>query len=359
MSLTRITTVQELHRHLHAALQLEHATIPPYLTALYSIHPNTNGEAFRVLRAVVVEEMLHLTLAANILNAVGGTPDLTAPDFVPEYPAYLPDGETDFQVDLQRFSKAAIDTFLRIERPARAEVAGKPRFVKRRKPVRGSLRAARVADNSEEHFYSIGEFYADIAGGLAALQEKLGAKALFSGDPARQVGPEYYYSGGGEIIKVTDLASAQAAIRLISEQGEGIGGGIFDFENEISHFYRFEQLKLGRFYQKGDKPGLPTGAAVDVDWNAVYPVKTNPRVADFPSGSELRAAASEFNAYYRRFLEMLTKAYAGQPNLLIEAVGEMFRIKEMACRLIRNPIADPGGEHPAPTFEMSAVTVEV
>ena len=358
MGLTRITNVQELHRHLHAAMQLEHATIPPYLTALYSIHPGTNGEAYRVIRTVVVEEMLHLTLAANILSAVGGTPDLTTPDFVPEYPAYLPDGETDFQVDLQRFSKAAIATFLKIERPAHAEDAGKPRVVKRRKPARGALRASRVADNSDEHFYSIGEFYADIANGLAALQDQIGAKALFSGDPAKQVTPEYYYSGGGEIVPVTDLASAQAAIRLIAEQGEGIGGGIFDYENEISHFYRFEQLTLGRFYQKGDTPGKPTGGVVDVDWNAVYPVKTNPRLADFSAGSELHQAAADFNAYYKRFLEMLTRSFAGQPQLLIEAVGEMFRIKEMACQLMRNPI-DGTTEHAGPTFEIASVAVEV
>ncbi len=358
MSLTRITSVDELHRHLQAAMQLEHATIPPYLTALYSIHPGTNGEAYRVIRTVVVEEMLHLTLAANILNAVGGTPDLTAPDFVPEYPAYLPDGETDFTVDLQRFSKAAIETFLKIERPATAESAGKPRVVKRAKR-QGGLRASRVADNSEEHFYSIGEFYADIANGLAELQKTIGPKPLFCGDPAKQVGPEYYYSGGGEIIPVTDLASAQAAIRLISEQGEGIGGGIFDFENEISHYYRFEQLMLGRFYQKGDTPGKPTGGPVELDWNAAYPLKTNARLADYEAGSELRAAAADFNAYYKRFLEMLTRAYAGQPQMLIEAVGEMFRIKEMMCQLMRNPIKGQGGEHAAPTFEMAAVAVEV
>ena len=241
-------------------------------------------------------------------------------------------------MDLQRFSKDAIKTFLRIERPAHAEAAGKPRVVKRRKPARGSLRASRVADDSDEHFYSIGEFYADIAHGLATLQDQLGAKALFAGDPAKQVGPEYYYSGGGEIIKVTDLTSAQAAIRLISEQGEGIGGGIFDYENEISHFYRFEQLTLGRFYQKGDAPGRPTGGPVDVDWNAVYPVKTNPRLADYGAGSELHQAAADFNAYYKRFLEMLSKSFSGQPQLLIPAVGEMFRIKEMACQLMRNPI---------------------
>jgi hypothetical protein len=359
MSLTRITSIEELRRHLHAAMQLEHATIPPYLTALYSIHHGTNGEAYRVIRAVVVEEMLHLTLAANILNAVGGTPDLTAPDFVPSYPAYLPDGETDFQVDLQPFSKAAIETFLKIERPAVAEHAGKPRVVTRKKAARGSLRAARVADDSEEHFYSIGEFYADIGHGLTALHDQLGAKQLFSGDPARQVTGEYYYSGGGELTAVTDLPSALAAIRLISEQGEGIGGGIFDFEGEISHYYRFQQLTLGRFHQPGGTPGKPSGAPLDVDWEAVYPVKVNARLADYPAGSELRTAAAAFNAYYQGFLVMLTRAFAGQPELFIPAVGEMFRIKEMACQLMRHPLDGQRGVNAAPTFEMAAAAAEV
>ena len=80
----------------------------------------TNSDATHVLRVVVVEEMLHLTLAANILNAVGGKPDLTVPGFVPQYPAYLPTGETDFEVHLQAFSEDAVNTFLKIERPAKA-----------------------------------------------------------------------------------------------------------------------------------------------------------------------------------------------------------------------------------------------
>lgn len=89
---TPITTIDELYAYLHAALQLEHATIPPYLTALYSIRPGTNSGPVHVIRVVLVEEMLHLTLVANILNAVGGTPCLTRSDFVPSYPTYLPDG---------------------------------------------------------------------------------------------------------------------------------------------------------------------------------------------------------------------------------------------------------------------------
>jgi len=348
MTLTTITDLDGLRRHLSAALQLEHATIPPYLTALYSIEPGTNSEAYHILRAVVVEEMLHLTLAANILNAVGGEPDLTVPGFVPSYPAYLPDGETDFQVDLRQFSREAVEMFLKIERPATTGDAG-VRTV-HREATEGTLRAARVHDDSEEHFYSIGEFYQAIEEGLVHLHAEHG-DAIFSGDPDRQVTPEYYYSGGGDVVAVTDLASARAAIRLISEQGEGVGGAIFDYEDEIAHYYRFQQLMLGRYYREGDEGGRPTGAAVEVDWDAVLPIATNARLADVPEGSELRTAMVAFNACYGDFLRLLTRAFRGEPKLLIEAVGDMFRIKELAYQLMRQPLA--AGRNAAPTFEIA------
>ena len=67
-----------------AALRLEHATIPPYLTALYSLRAGSNSPAWHILRVVAVEEMLHLTLVANVMNAVGCKPNLTDPEFVPE-----------------------------------------------------------------------------------------------------------------------------------------------------------------------------------------------------------------------------------------------------------------------------------
>lgn len=375
MTLYRISDVDELRRHLQAALQLEHATIPPYLTALYSIRPGTNADAYHVLRVVAVEEMLHLTLAANMLNAIGGSPDLTQPGFVPDYPAYLPDGETDFQADLRPFSPEAMDIFLKIERPApaaqpepapageveAAAATGRPthrahhhgrggRTVKRSRR-HGSVHASKVHESSEEHFYSIGEFYKAIEDGLVMLHDQHGDK-LFCGDPRLQATSEYYYSGGGELFPVTDLDSAKQAIRLISEQGEGLGGAIFDYEDEISHYYRFEQLRKGRYYRPDDAAGQPTGSPVDVDWDAVYPIKVNAKLADYPDGSDIHRAAMVFNARYAAFLGLLTRAFQGEPQLLIQAVGDMFTLKELACQLMRQPIDGPGTPHAAPTFEM-------
>jgi hypothetical protein len=42
------------------------------------------------IKGVVIEEMLHMTIAANVLNAVGGHPAIDRPDFVPNYPEDLP-----------------------------------------------------------------------------------------------------------------------------------------------------------------------------------------------------------------------------------------------------------------------------
>ena len=348
MSLHLIQNVDGLTRHLYAALQLEHATLPPYLTALYSIRADTNAEASQIIRTVAVEEMLHLTLVANVLNAIGGTVDLTRPGFVPRYPAYLPDGETDFSVGLQRFSPEAVETFLRIERPADL-AADDIRTVSRERHPHG-IEAGRVSGDGEEHFFSIGEFYKAIETGLKFLHAQMGDR-LFCGDPARQVGPEYYYSGGGGLIEVHDIDTALQALDLIAEQGEGIDDHIFDEDGEIAHYYRFHQLVAGKYYQEGDAPHHPTGAPVPVDWSAVYPVRANAQLADYASPG-VRDQAAAFNADYARFLQMLTRAFGGEPAMFVEAVGEMFHVKDAFGKLMRTPLGD--GETAAPTFEIDA-----
>src|SRR5205814_9740901 len=103
--------------HLQWAIALEHATLPPYMCALYSIAPGTNREASAAIASVLIEEMLHMTLAANVLNAIGGAPVLDAPGFIPRYPAYLPHSADAFLVPLSRFSPATVETFMKIEKP--------------------------------------------------------------------------------------------------------------------------------------------------------------------------------------------------------------------------------------------------
>ena len=115
-----ITSLASLERHLQWAIQLELTTIPPYLCALYSIKDGHNLPAQALIRGVVMEEMLHVTLAANLLNAIGGTPRLAHADVVPRYPGKLPHSDGKLTVKLLPFSPAAIAAFRAIEHPAPA-----------------------------------------------------------------------------------------------------------------------------------------------------------------------------------------------------------------------------------------------
>ncbi len=360
-----IKTIDDLKGYLYRAMQLEHATIPTYLTALYSLHPQTNSDAYHAIRVVVVEEMLHLTIAANLMNSIGGKVDLTQDGFLPPFPTYLPDGEDDFEVGLACFSPSTLDTFLSIERPDPAPDKGSRR-VKHTNKAHSTLASA--LDDEDLRFYSIGDFYEEIEEGFRALHEELG-DALFCGDESWQAGPEVYYSGGGKLRKVTDLESALASMELIKGQGEGNLDEPYDVQGELAHYYRFEQLKLGRYYQPGDEAHEPSGPPLEVDWSAVYPTLTNPRIERYAEDPELHEAAHDFNATYFGFLELLTKAFSGEPKLLLDAVPYMFRLRDGVNLLIRNPLPgsdaatdsaafepESGPAHAAPTFEFSEFT---
>ena len=77
-----IKSIEDLHEHLQWAIELEHATIPPYLCALYSIKDGSNIESVEVIQSVFIEEMLHMALVANIMIATGGSPKLDYPEFI-------------------------------------------------------------------------------------------------------------------------------------------------------------------------------------------------------------------------------------------------------------------------------------
>ncbi|MCG7524764.1 ferritin-like protein [Streptomyces sp. OfavH-34-F] len=369
---SRITTIEELHEYLYKGLQLEHATLPPYLTALYSLQPGKNSDAWHVIRVVAVEEMLHLTLVANVLNAVGGSPNLTRSGFVPDYPTRLPCGPDYFDVHLRPFSPEALDTFLKIEKPAQAadeedrlvpvdwaalgltsDGAAPPSDRLAELEESGTVLGL-VPGEPTQRFLSIGEFYEEIMRGINHLEDQAreAGTTIFTGDPGRQVTPEYFYSGGGDVIEVTGRDTAMAALTLVAEQGEGLHGGIYDSQDEIAHYYRFQQLEKGRYYQKGDEPGLPCGPELHVDWDAVYPVKPDIKLADLQDDPEILAAAEEFNRSYATFLTNINLAYNGQPDLLLKAVWEMFRIRDTMNRLIRNPLSGHAGMHAGPTFEL-------
>jgi CDGSH-type Zn-finger protein len=332
-----IANLADLRQHLQWAIEIEHATLPPYLCALYSIRAGHNREAAEIIHSVLMEEMLHMTLAANLLNAVGGSPVIDAPGFVPTYPACLPHSRRAFTVSLGRLSREAVETFMRIERPA---ADGSP---------------------AEDDAYStIGQFYEAVEEALQRLCGEIGEADVFTGNPARQVTDALYYGGSGRIVAVRDLASALAALGEIVEQGEGLCHcDIWDGDRdmfhperaEVAHYFRFNELLVGRRYRQGDTPGSgPTGEPLAVDWDAVHAMRPNPRSADYPEGSEARTRLDEFNRACSGILHLLHQAFNGSPRLLAVATGLMYGLKAEAIRLMKLPSGD-GETTVGPGFE--------
>jgi Ferritin-like len=288
---------------------------------------------------VFVEEMLHLALAANLLNAVGGEPVLDAPHLLPGYPRTLPHGDQSFQIELLPFGPRALDGFLRLEQPSPPG-----------------------AEPEGDRYETIGQFYEAIESGFRHLCAAHGEDAVFSGNPGRQITASYPYGGSGHIVAVRDLASALQALTEIVEQGEGSAqSDVWDGDqqmfhtdrDEVAHYYRFEELRLGRRYQRGDtSTSGPTGKAVVVAWDAVRPMRPNPRIADSEPGSKVRAAQQAFNVSYCTLLFLLEQAFTGEPSMLGTATGAMFGLKAQAQALME--LASGDGSTAGPTFEYVA-----
>ncbi|MEU4476290.1 ferritin-like protein [Micromonospora sp. NPDC023888] len=335
-STMRIETLEDLRKHLQWAIELEHATLPSYLCAIYSLDPSRNPEAVQVVGSVFVEEMIHLALAANLLNAVGGHPRLDTPKMLPRYPRLLPHGDRSLELSLVPFGAEAIEMFLRLERPAPPGA-----------PAEG------------DSYETIGQFYSAIEQGVRHLCAELGERAVFCGDPARQVTAGPFHRSGGRLIAVSDLNSAMAAVEEIVEQGEGTGRGeVWDGDrdilhpdrDEVAHYYRFLELKLGRRYRRGDTSRSgPTGDALSIDLGGVYPMRPNPRLADHAPGSPIRTAQEDFNHTYCAVLNLLEQAFNGNPGMLGAATGTMYALKAQAQGLME--MSDGGSTTAGPTFE--------
>lgn len=336
-----IRNIDSLRRHLQWSIQIEHTTFPPYLCALYSIKDGHNQEAAEIICSIFMEEMLHMTLAANILNAIGGNPEIDKPDFIASYPAYLPHSDRSFQVSLGKFSRPIIDTMIKFEKP---ETEGAP--------------------PEDENYHTFGQFYDAIENGLMQLSKELGQEQLFCGDPGRQIlDDSFNYAGSGRIIKVTDLGSALEALEEIIDQGEGMDhDSIWDGDqsmfhherNEVGHYFRLKQIVHGRYYQPEDTPQSgPTGKKFDVDWDAVYNMKANPSSSDFPMGSEVEVANTRFNIAYSEMLGTMQQAFNGEPEKLYSSIGSMMELKNLAIDLMKLPSGD-GKTCAGPSFEYIA-----
>jgi hypothetical protein len=311
---------EDLHDLVQKAIELEHATIPTYLAAWFSLKPGTNAAIAQILRSVVIEEMLHMSIAANLLNAIGGTPQIDVPGFVPSYPGPLPMGiGNGLIVGLERFSARLVaDTFMKIEEPEEplsfpALLAAAPQYA------------------------TIGKFYQAV---LEKLQD-LGPGA-FKGDPARQLGGTQWFSG--MLMPITDLASATQGVNTIVVQGEGTSQTPQDASGDLAHYYRFSQIVEGRcLVQAADGHWAYAGLPVSIDSAGVYPAEANAKSANYPAGSAARNVADIFNTAYSNLLRALHRTFNGEPGHIDVAMGAMYDLRFAAQDVMNTPRPSGGG----------------
>ncbi|PHR29277.1 MAG: hypothetical protein COA38_11530 [Fluviicola sp.] len=354
---------QTIQQKLQKAVELEFATIPPYLTAWFSITPGTNTEASSIIRSVFMEEMLHMILAANVLTAVGGKVQLNK-DTMPKYPLLLDfEGKVfrdrEFIVNLERLSPSSLCTFLQIELPD--DWNWKKDHPKACKPSK-----EQTADDAEFDVsgYTIGDFYDEIKADLAALVKAADGdeSKVFTGNVEHQVDINYYWKGGGLPVIVTDLNSAFEAIDVIKEQGEGattatVLDGDHEFfgqDEEVAHFYRFNEVLMEQYYSPKDDPKKPpTGEKFTVDYDTVSPIKANATSIDYLYTPVLEKLNNQFNAEYTLMLQQLEVGLTGQPHALFSAImNGMHGLAPIAYEMASIPIyQSPGNETGAPSFE--------
>lgn len=347
------------------AIGIEIATIPVYLYTYYSINrvPNQNvimqdlqarfmarkhdpmtweeardaaqkwsarvmvfaNKAGASIVSVAVEEMLHMSLSANVHQATIGTPVFVgqAPT---SWPAFLPGHNPPFPINRAGLSLDQLYTFMQIESPRKFDLPQASQ--KRRKPI---------------GYDTIGDFYQGIIDYLDRNQ------ATIKYDTTRpQLAPNngYYAQNNintnyydkehkpnftnaedsGDLVFVHDFCSAKCALDIIREQGEGAQGATGFDENsqpvcvpvtdadyddklkkELAHFDKFNKIWcLLQDFEESMKE-MVQDSDFDVKQYFVYNVPKNPSTSQYPPN--IQAVSNVLNAVYAYVFLMSQSCY--------------------------------------------------
>ncbi|GAA1905111.1 ferritin-like domain-containing protein [Streptantibioticus ferralitis] len=287
---TEISDVSQLINHLKQAAYLEMSTIPMYLYASFSIGSRGYSQwdpgmgAFRLIRSIVVEEMLHLCLVRNLLVALGSDEiAFYSKDFMPKYPSPMLHRHPELILHLGPCDKKLVrDVFMEFERPKPRKGEGPP---------------------PPGQYATIGEFYKAVGKGLAALDKKMGPALWRHNRPELQYVAAYWNKdGGGAPVLVHNLKTAKDALKIIVEQGEGIDPDKPSVPidplkpipglDELPHYTKFKRIA------DGVEPLGP-----------VWALPTDPCAKMYDGDAAVKAVNTLFNAMYCYVLHMLDVMY--------------------------------------------------
>ena len=343
---------------LSEAAQLEHMIMCQYLFAAFGLKQGTDEgltaeEAEVVARwretllSIAVDEMLHLTLVANLSTAIGAAPTFGRPNF-PQRSGYFP---SPIQLDLLPFGEPALQHFLYLERPEGMERQDARGFVPTA-PAREPLTAGETMPRGQE-YATIGHLYRGIGDGLQTLVAGIGEEAVFVGSPRAQATPELFH--WPELIAVTDLTSASAAVAKIIEQGEG---SRCDWRNAhygrfLALFQEYQELRARNAAFEPTRPVLAAYTRQPFDNPAPVPIIAEPRTRDL---AHLAALAYELvQQTLNRFFTHTDETDQQLATLIGVAVGLMSGVlRPLATELTKLPVGPPhAGCTAGFAFEMS------
>jgi hypothetical protein len=313
---------------LQTAISLEHATMPPYVAATYSLKVQ-NFTAYNLLRSIAMEEMVHMAATCNILAAIGGVPKIK--NLSPTYPSMgLPGGaEPDLYVCLAALSKPQLANFMRLEAPLGLI---DPKFLGEEVP-------------------SISIFYDAIRAALLDNADAVRA-AVKAGGPANQVGDNIGFSTVTWTEGADPMDGIIAAIDAITSQGEGLANCALHAdgasEKEESHYARFAQVYYGRHLSEPSPGAQPTRETIEDffrGYEIPFPVVTNTLavpadgydklLAADPNRTAVEADLTHFDQGYSDLLAGLDASWNGDPAKSWPALGGavqlMAKLRVLGC----------------------------
>ncbi|MFG3103600.1 ferritin-like protein [Streptomyces sp. NPDC048182] len=303
---------------LQVAVELELATLPPYLCAWWSIE-DRGSHAARLIRRIIGDEMFHMGVVCNLLVAVGGRPRISAA--APSYPGPLPGGvRSGVNVYLSGLTRSFVhDVMMAIEAPE--------------EPLARDTRDAPT----------IGEFYDDLLDAFRSASPDLTTRGQLS----ERIGAD-------QLKPVGSLDGVEEAIGIIKEQGEGTTSSPEDAfgDDHPAHYYAFGEIYHGRQLREEDGVWKFTGAAVP--FPAARPMARVPSGGWPHPAKQVATLLDRFDTAYAEVLGSLEHAWdGGGARALGTAVRQMRGLETPAVQLMETTIPDAPGNY-GPQFRPPA-----
>lgn len=313
---------------LQIAIELEHSTLPLYLSSMFS-HEVQNYPSYNLFRSIVMEEMVHMAIACNTLAAIGGTPKIK--DLNPDFPRMgLPgNAEPDVEAVVAKLTKTQLKNFLRIEMPD---------FL--------------LPDAYKtEEYPTIAKLYNSIQDAIKANADEVRA-AMKKGGTSNQVGDDIGFTTITYVEGEDPLPQIYAGFNEIIEQGEGSPNNTLyageSSQGELSHYGRFAEIQYGHQFQEPVGEKEVTKENIDEFFKGhqvVFPEIVNTLVIPKdgydkilqldPAGAEVETHLKGFDDAYTKIMTDLEKMWNGPKDeswpSFGAAVGTMSEMRVLSC----------------------------